>query len=304
MVPDLSDWDGGPTMVPVRKIMFPVDFSVSSVAMYPYVRRAAKLFGATVSLVHVVDPGTFGLFEAYELYGRPMSEVSEDHKIVARQKLDSFLKEEFPLVECPRILGSGDPGTRIGEIARDEEFDLIIIPTHAGRFRQMLLGSTAAKVLNDAPCPVLTSKHAETILPRPLEHREWLCAIDLSPYGENVLRTGKRMSAQARANMSLIHVVDEDSQAASSTLALEKDRPTKKTQQTHERLMKLASDVGISAVTRIARGPVKTTLLQAAAEFDADVLIIGRTAEKEPLGRLRDLTYAVVRDSPFPVLSV
>jgi hypothetical protein len=68
----------------------------------------------------------------------------------------------------------GDPGTRIGEIARDEEFDLIIIPTHAGRFRQMLLGSTAAKVLDDAPCPVLTTKDAETIAPRPLEHREWL----------------------------------------------------------------------------------------------------------------------------------
>jgi nucleotide-binding universal stress UspA family protein len=154
--------------------MFPVDFSMSSVAMSPYARRAAKLFGATVSLVHVVDPATFDVFEAYELYERRMSEVSEDRKVVARQKPDSFLNEEFPLVECPRILDSGDPGTRIGEIARDEEFDLIIIPTHAGRFRQMLLGSTAAKVLDDAPCPVLTSKHAETIAPRPLEHREWL----------------------------------------------------------------------------------------------------------------------------------
>lgn len=111
--------------------MVPVDFSISSVAMSPYVRRAAKPFGATVSLVHVVDPATFDVFEAYELYEEPMSEVSEDRKVVARQKPDSFLKEEFQLVECLRILDSGDPGTRIGEIARDEEFDLIIIPTHA-----------------------------------------------------------------------------------------------------------------------------------------------------------------------------
>src|SRR5246127_3016886 len=291
-------------MVPVRKIMFPVDFSISSVAMSPYVQRAAKLLGATVSLVHVVDPAAFDLFEAYELYKRPMSEVSEDHKIVAQQKLDFFLKKEFPVVECPRILESGDPGTRIGEIARDEEFDLIIIPTHAGRFRQMLLGSTAAKVLDDAPCPVLTSKHAQTIAPRPLEHREWLCAIDLSRYAENVLRISKRLSEQARAHLSLIHVVNEESQAASNTLRLEKDRPTKETREAHEGLMKIASEVGISAATRIARGPVKKALLQAAAEFDADVLIIGRTSERDPVGRLRDLTYAIVRDSPFPVLSV
>jgi nucleotide-binding universal stress UspA family protein len=291
-------------MVPVRKIMFPVDFSTSSVAMSPYVQRAAKLLGAAVSLVHVVDPAAFDVFEAYELYERPMSEVSEDHKIIAQQKLDSFLQEEFPLVECPRILESGDPGTRIGEIARDEEFDLIIIPTHAGRFRQMLLGSTAAKVLDDAPCPVLTSRHAQTIAPRRLEHREWLCAIDLSRYAENVLRIGKQISEQARANMSVIHVVNEESQAPSNTLRLEKDRPTKETREAHERLMKIASQVGISAVTRIARGSVKKALLEAAAEFDADVLIIGRTSETDSVRRLRDLTYAVVRDSPFPVLSV
>jgi nucleotide-binding universal stress UspA family protein len=301
---DFSAWDRGPTMVPVRKIMFPVDFSVSSVAMSPYVQRAAKLFGATVSLVHVVSPTAFDVFEAFELYERPMPEVSEEHKIVAQQKLNAFLKKEFPLVVCPRILESGDPGTRIGEIARDEQFDLIIIPTHAGRFRQMLLGSTAAKVLNDAPCPVLTSKHAQTIAPRPLEHREWLCAIDLSRYAENVLRTGKRMSEQARANLSLIHVVNEGNHAASNTLGLEKDRSMEETREAHERLTKIASEVGVSAATRIARGPVKKALLQAAAEFDADVLIIGRASERGSVGRLGDLTYALVRDSPFPVLSV
>ncbi|PYU43615.1 MAG: hypothetical protein DMG56_00190 [Acidobacteria bacterium] len=37
------------------------------------------------------------------------------------------------------------------------------MPTHAGLFRRTLLGSTAAKVLNEADCPVLTTQHAETI---------------------------------------------------------------------------------------------------------------------------------------------
>jgi hypothetical protein len=74
--------------------------------------------------------------------------------------------------------------------------------------------------------------------------------------------------------------------------------------EAQERLMKIASEVGISAATRIARALVKKALLEAAAEFDADVLIIGRTSERESVGRLRDLTYAIVRDSPFLVLSV
>jgi nucleotide-binding universal stress UspA family protein len=62
--------------------------------------------------------------------------------------------------------------------------------------------------------------------------------------------------------------------------------------------------VGSQAPVRIAIGPVKEALLAAARESDADVLIIGRDSRPGPQGRLRDLTYAIVRDSPYPVVSV
>jgi hypothetical protein len=61
--------------------------------------------------------------------------------------------------------------------------------------------------------------------------------------------------------------MNEERQAASNTLRLENDRPIKETREAHERLMKIASEVGISAAARIARGPVKKALLQAAAEL-------------------------------------
>jgi hypothetical protein len=44
------------TMARIEKILFPVNFSPSCIAMAPYVRRAATLFNAVVSLVHVVGP--------------------------------------------------------------------------------------------------------------------------------------------------------------------------------------------------------------------------------------------------------
>jgi len=67
----------------------------------------------------------------------------------------------------------------IAETAKIHKFDLIMVSTHAGRFRRLLLGSTTAKVLNYTDCPVLTTEHAETIVPRSLEHRKWVCAIGL-----------------------------------------------------------------------------------------------------------------------------
>jgi hypothetical protein len=40
----------------IANILYPVDFSPSCIAMSVYVKRAAALLGARVSLIHVVDP--------------------------------------------------------------------------------------------------------------------------------------------------------------------------------------------------------------------------------------------------------
>ena len=76
-----------------------------------------------------------------------------------------------------------------------------MVSTHAGRFRRLLLGSTTAKVLNYTDCPVLTTEHAETIVPRSLEHRKWVCAIGLSAHSERVLRYAKDAAMAAESDL-------------------------------------------------------------------------------------------------------
>jgi len=111
--------------------------------MAPYVKTAATILGARVTLVYVFDLYSR---DAVQLYVRPLSEVAEEQQGLARDKLNSFLKSEFPLEEYPRILLSGDGARQIVHLARTNGFDLIIMPTHAGFFRRTLLGSTTAKV--------------------------------------------------------------------------------------------------------------------------------------------------------------
>src|SRR5712692_10964648 len=189
-------------MTTIQNILFPVDFSPSCVAMAANVKRAAAMFGAKVTLVHVFDLYSH---DAMQLYVRSLSEVAEEQQNLARDKLNSFLQTEFPVGECPRILLSGVAATQITQLARTNGFDLIIMPTHAGLFRRMLLGSTTAKVLNDADCPVLTTQHAETISPRELEHREWVCAIGLDSDSERVLRYASEAADSFHVNLSLVH---------------------------------------------------------------------------------------------------
>ena len=288
-------------MSSIGSILYPVDFSPSCIAMAPYVKRAAALLEARVSLIHVVDPtGYSGL----QLYVRPISEVSEEHMAIGRDRLDSFLTAEFPAAEFPRILTSGDAATEIARVAREDRFNLIIMPTHSGIFRQMLLGSTTAKVINDADCPVLTSRHAQTIAPRPLEHREWLCAVGLSSNSERVLRFASQVAAQAHGKLSIIHAVQAGDTDLPIQLDLREEIHSAERQEANRRIADLQQMIGVDAPVRIAVGQVKEALLEAAREADADALIIGRSHQPGAHGRMRDLTYAMVRDSPFPVLSV
>ncbi len=288
-------------MTAIQNILFPVDFSPSCVAMAPFVKRAASIFGARVTLVHVFD---LYRHDAVQLYVRPLSEVAEEQQNLARGKLDSFLKVEFPLTECPRILLSGDAATEITQLARKNGFDLIIMPTHAGIFRRALLGSTTAKVLNHADCPVLTTQHAETISPRQLEHREWVCAIGLDSDSQRVLRYAIQAAESVHANLTLVHVIATSPPELRVGFDLEERLLSAKKEAASRRIEELQAAAGSRALVNIASGSIKHVLTEQARRLRADVLMIGRSPQSGALGRLRDLSYAIAREAPCPVLSV
>jgi nucleotide-binding universal stress UspA family protein len=75
-------------------------------------------------------------------------------------------------------------------------------------------------------------------------------------------------------------------------------------QEAGQRIAELQRIVGTDAPVRIEVGSVKEPLLEAALRSDADVLIVGRSPRPGVQGRMRYLTYAMVRDSPFHVLSI
>jgi len=246
------------------------------------VKRAADLFGARVTMVHVCDLASHN---GFELCVRAPQEIAEEHLGIAQERLTAYLNTEFP--GCERVLRCGDAAEEIAEVARSGAFDLIVMPTHAGRFRRMLLGSTTAKVLNDAECPVMTTEHAESSVPRPMEHLVWVCAIGLSDDSERVLRLANSHASAVGARLSIVHASEEGSE-----------------DEARRRLEDLLQAVGCEAEIRIATGRVKDAILGAASRSAADALIVGRHPPGGGSGRLRDLTYILVRDAPCPVLSV
>jgi nucleotide-binding universal stress UspA family protein len=278
--------------------LFPVSFSPWCVAMGAYVKRAAVVTGAKVTLIHVIDPATFN---ALEMYLRSPLDVTDDHVEAARHRLEGFLREEFPPSEAARIVAVGDPAREIAAVAR-RGFDLIMMPTHSGIFRRMLLGSTTAKVMNDADCAVETCRHSETIPPRPPEHREWVCAIGLGEDSERVLQYAHGATQDTGSHLRLVHVIPTGDPALPVQVDPEKKVWREEREQARERVEELRKRMGLDAEVEVAVGPVKEALLEAAQ--DADLLVIGRSPRPGAHERLRDLTYAMVRDSPCPVVSI
>jgi len=272
----------------IKKILFPVDSSEACAAMAPYVLRAAELFSAQVSLLHVCHPESNN---GFELYVRPLQEIAEEHIRIAQESLDSMLSSELPADLYPRLLRCGDAAEQILEEARSGEYDLILMPTHAGRLRRMLLGSTTARVLSDAECPVLTVQYDHITAPRAVQNPTWICALSLSEDSQRVLRAASRAAVQGHAELFIVHVAGEDD---SDTVGAEELR----------RLDELVEAVGCKATVHITRGAVKDAILASAANSAADVIITGRTAASHALARMPHLLFELVRDSPIPVLSV
>lgn len=287
-------------MATIKNILFPVDFSPSCTAMVPMVQRAATLFGAKVTLVYVLEPSASG----FELTARPFPNAEEDRKAVACAKLESYLRDELPSPGTPRLVLVGEAAPRIAALAKERGFDVIMMPTHAGIFRRTLLGSTTAKVLNDADCMVMTTQHAETIVTRSLAHREWACAIGLSADSERILRIASQVAESAGANLSLIHVIAAASSSRVLELNLNERLQALEKQAAADSLRDLQRRVGSRAREVMVVGPIRDSLNGAARALQADALFIGRTSPPAAQGRLRDLTYAVVRDAPCPVISV
>ena len=275
----------------IRKILFPVDFSVACVGMAAYVKQAAEIFSAEVTLMHVCDLESHN---GFELYVRTPIEVSQEHWEAGQIKLDRFLRSKFPQETCSRILLAGDVSSLIIATAKRNNIDLIIMPTHAGTLRRMLLGSTTANVLDGADCPVLTADHAATVAPRPLEHKTWLCGIEPTSDAERVLCLAGHAAAQAGAKLSLVHVIPTS----------HVERMTADEQLARQWISELQGKLAIDAPISIPHGAIKEQLLNAAEESCADVLVIGRKPRTDNSGRVRDLSYSLIRDSPCPVVSV
>jgi len=221
----------------------------------------------------------------------------EAQRDIAGKSVRRFVAEQFepvaPDLTTRIAFELGDPATSIVEFTERSPVSMIMMPTQGhGRFRSLLLGSVTTKVLHDARCPVWTSAHVENPLAaRTAKVQNILCALDANRESLNVLTFATELSRTLAANIHLVHAIAPG------------DSPERIAAASAE-LSRLQERAATTIESTVKAGQPHEVIRAAAERLKADLVVIGRGAITEPLGRLRTNVLGIIRSSPCPVISV
>jgi nucleotide-binding universal stress UspA family protein len=144
-------------MIRVQRILVPLDFSRHADSVLEWAAHLAEEHQSRLLLLHAYHlPVEFQQLEGAYLPQDFWASV----KAEAESSLNRYaepLRQRGLTVET--IVREGYPATVIEEEALEQQADLIVIGTRGlSGLKHLLLGSIAERVVQKAPCPVLTVK--------------------------------------------------------------------------------------------------------------------------------------------------
>ncbi|SPE25307.1 UspA domain protein (fragment) [Candidatus Sulfopaludibacter sp. SbA3] len=142
-------------------------------------------------------------------------------------------------------------------------------------------------------------EHAPFAAAAPLSHI--LCAVDLGPQSEKTLAWAAWLQKEFDARLTLLHAtaaVPELSDTSQVSWRLHVREAVE------EELTHLQQNAGCAAELLIESGDPSHIICAAAERLHAGALVIGRGSAAGVFGRLRTNAYAIIRQSPCPVVSV
>lgn len=285
------------------RILFPVDFSEESRRAVPFVRAAVDQFRAELLVMHVLEiPNSY--YAATDFAGWEAMRITTEAQDTRRAALRAFITQEFrdQVVVVPEF-AEGEPAREIVRLANENNRTLIMMPTHGyGTFRRLLLGSTTAKVLHDAECPVWTAVHIPAdALSLSMIPQRILCAVDLGSDSVRLIRWATDFAGQVGSHVQLVHAVPG---GPDSSFPPEEQYRQHLFELAHQELCRLQKEAGVNLHVTVLDGYPEEVIRKACQDLDADLVIIGRGRFQKAFGRLRSRDYTIIREAPCPVISL
>lgn len=290
----------------IERILVATDFSETADAGIGWAVRLAKSHGARIDLVHALLPPSH---MADFLPSPP--DLSAELQEAALSRLEETAEGvRASGVETEVDLRLGLPSEAIVEAATRGRCDLIVLGTRGlTGFRHLLLGSTAERVVQRAPCPVLAVHRQAVAQHRPIG--KVLVPTDFSRDAEVACQTGLDLlkNLQAEATLLLLHVYHLPFEYTAygtipTSLSYLEDVAGAAEEHLEERARTLR-DHGWRVEVVAREGFPPEIIVEEAKLEEADLVVIG-THGRSGLSHLLlgSTAERVVQHSPCPVLVV
>jgi nucleotide-binding universal stress UspA family protein len=202
----------------IKNILVPIDFSKMSIQGIETAKRLGRHFGAAIHIAHICEPPYGGGFVGPAMAWRelPMSLADETRKQLA-QKLKALASRCGLSPGDKTHFREGAPVfDMICSLADEISADLLVVPTRASKgIKRLFLGSTAERLVQHCPCPVLVDRKSAAELPLDmlpagpaLRIDRILVPVDFSSCSLDALRYAIQFAQKFAAKITLLHVLD------------------------------------------------------------------------------------------------
>jgi nucleotide-binding universal stress UspA family protein len=162
--------------IQIKKILYATDLSETAVHAFSYAVSLANMYGAGITILHVLTEFPEEEFISNMIPANTWKTIKEQHYSEARDQLIGKKRDHVALREVLQafseevradsqdqtfvtdeiLIEPGAPAEIIVQTAKEQNCDFIVMGTHGqGIIAEVLIGSTAKRVVRQSPIPVL-----------------------------------------------------------------------------------------------------------------------------------------------------
>ncbi len=266
------------------KILFPSDFSESSLRAWKTAVLFSKAYDAEIVILSVLEAPTFRIDYDEELYviklRKYMNDQIVEHGMSNAGQITTMVK-------------TGKPYKKIVEAALEIDPILIIMGTHgASGMRELFVGSNASNVIREAPCPVVTVREhtIEEVIDK------ILLPLDLTSETREKVAKAIELASKFNAEIQLVSVISSNMASEKTVLEHQLESVAQYIKNQH---------ITVTHTLIESDKAVGNAVLEYAATSGADIVCI-MTQQEKSLGEyfVGSTAEHFVNNSVLPVLSI
>lgn len=295
-----------PTMT---RILFATDFSDDAVRAQEYAMYLATAWDAKVDVLHVIEAPAWLNADA-----EPIVAVERARRDAAQrleQVHDQMVRSGISAT-ARQVLGN--PAEQICLAVRDTGSDLTVLGVQ-GRTNLLygLIGSTAERVVQEGPCPVLAVPRLRAEAARPTDAsphvpiRNILAPVDFSSPSLNAVEYAIQLANGLGCKLTVMHVLEPVCYDLDCGLGLIEEEARKRDYWNRQltELKHLITSFGLSVDVEISGGIPSDAILAGVLRHQSDLVVMGTHGRRGMSeGRFGSVAEAVLRRAICPVLTV